>query len=178
MKTYNITPVPAPRQTGRGAEAPDRETQTAPDDEGSPGDQVEAAMICFSVQCEPKPQGRHRTATRGRDGRPLPFARTYTDAQSENMRAVLVGAAQEVRPDRPLEGPLVLLVTVRKMKPKSYSRKRWAWDSKPDLDNFVKLIDCFNGILWRDDSQIIEIHARKEFADAPGFDFQIEEATA
>lgn len=134
-------------------------------------------VIRFSVQCEPTPQGRHRTVTHGKGGKPLPFPKRYVDEKSTNMRAILVAAAQEHRPPVPMECPLILFVTVRKMKPKSYARKRWAWTVTPDLDNFVKIIDCFNGILWRDDAQIIEIHARKEYAPTPGFDFQIEEAT-
>jgi len=99
------------------------------------------------------------------------------DKQSKNMRAILVAASQEHKPTVPLEGPLILFVTVRRLKPKSYPKKRWACTVTPDLDNYVKLVDCFNGILWRDDAQLIEIHARKEYAPTPGFDFQIEEAT-
>ena len=134
-------------------------------------------MIRFSVQCDPKPQGRPRMITRGSGGTPLPFPRQMVDKQSENMRAILVKAAQEVTPPVPLEGPLILFITVRRLKPKSYAKRRWACTVIPDLDNYVKLVDCFNGILWRDDAQLIEIHARKEYAPTPGFDFQIEEAT-
>jgi Holliday junction resolvase RusA-like endonuclease len=39
---------------------------------------------------------------------------------------------------------------------------------KPDLDNLVKFVkDCANGILWRDDSQVIRIEAAKRFSDNP-----------
>jgi len=132
-------------------------------------------MIHFAIQCEPVPQGRHRTVTRDAKGRPLPFARIYTDKRSTTMRAILVAAAQDVKPPVPLEGPLVVTVTVYKIKPKSYPKKRTAWTTKPDLDNFIKLLDAFNGILWRDDAQIVEIHARKEYAESPGFEFEIKE---
>lgn len=133
-------------------------------------------MIRFSIQCEPRPQGRPRMITRGKGGSVLPFPRQMVDVHSQNMRAILVKAAQGHMPPVPLEGPIILYITVRKQKPKSYARNRWAWTVTPDLDNFVKLVDCFNGVLWRDDAQIIEIHARKEFSPTPGFDFLIEEA--
>lgn len=37
-----------------------------------------------------------------------------------------------------------------------------------DLDNKIKFIcDTFNGILWQDDAQIYEIHARKFYSEEP-----------
>ena len=33
--------------------------------------------------------------------------------------------------------------------------------SNSDLDNAIKMLDAFNGILWIDDRQIVEIHAYK-----------------
>ncbi len=39
---------------------------------------------------------------------------------------------------------------------------------KPDLDNLIKFIlDCLNGILFHDDSQVQIIHARKVYSDSP-----------
>lgn len=36
---------------------------------------------------------------------------------------------------------------------------------RPDLDNlFSKLTDQFNGVFWRDDSQIVDVVLRKRFA--------------
>jgi Holliday junction resolvase RusA-like endonuclease len=45
---------------------------------------------------------------------------------------------------------------------------------RPDLDNFIKLIlDCGNGILWKDDSQIISLAASKQWANEMGPGVQI-----
>ena len=39
---------------------------------------------------------------------------------------------------------------------------------KPDLDNLVKfLLDAGNGIVWKDDSEIVEIHAEKFYSSYP-----------
>jgi len=47
---------------------------------------------------------------------------------------------------------------------------------RPDLSNLIKSIeDAFNGIIWKDDSQIIEIHARKIFGPADCITLQISE---
>lgn len=52
---------------------------------------------------------------------------------------------------QPLDGPLVLsLVVYRPLR-------------KGDLSNRIKVLeDAFNGIVWKDDSQVVEIHARRE----------------
>ena len=38
---------------------------------------------------------------------------------------------------------------------------------KPDLDNLVKCIDAWNGVLWDDDSQVVVIKASKSWTSEP-----------
>ena len=39
---------------------------------------------------------------------------------------------------------------------------------KPDLSNLIKYIeDALNGILWKDDSLIVDIRSRKFYSDSP-----------
>lgn len=49
-------------------------------------------------------------------------------------------------------------------KPKSVKRLRHT--VKPDLDNLIKINDAFNGIFWRDDSQIVSISAKKLYGNS------------
>lgn len=44
-----------------------------------------------------------------------------------------------------------------------------------DLDNYLKLVcDALNGIAWKDDRQVVEIHARR-FNDTPeGYHIEVE----
>ena len=74
----------------------------------------------------------------------------------------------------PLEGPLELSVIFRFRRPKNWPTfqlvgvdgGQWGpWHSgKPDLDNLVKLVsDAGNGILWRDDAQIVRLGAIKVY---------------
>lgn len=38
--------------------------------------------------------------------------------------------------------------------------------SRPDLDNYLKaLLDAFNGVVLKDDSQVVEFFARKQYGD-------------
>lgn len=64
--------------------------------------------------------------------------------------------------------PLKLEVTFYRTIPKSYSKKRrdemhgTYIPTKPDMDNLEKaLYDSCNGVLWVDDSQIVDHHVRK-----------------
>jgi Holliday junction resolvase RusA-like endonuclease len=47
--------------------------------------------------------------------------------------------------------------------------------SNSDLDNAIKMFDAFNGILWDDDKQIMEIRAFKKVkVDVPGTAITVE----
>ena len=40
--------------------------------------------------------------------------------------------------------------------------------SKPDIDNLQKMVyDCFNQVVWVDDSLVCETHSRKEYSENP-----------
>ena len=46
---------------------------------------------------------------------------------------------------------------------------------KPDLDNLVKFVkDCANGVLWRDDSQVIALTASKAYHTHPATEITVE----
>jgi Holliday junction resolvase RusA-like endonuclease len=116
------------------------------------------------------PKARPKFARRGN------FVHTYTPAKSAAYEKHVVDCAMEsLRKqgiisffDGPLEVDLLVLMPV----PKSWSMKKKEsvfFDevmptSKPDLDNFVKAIcDACNRIVWRDDSQIVKMSARKRY---------------
>ena len=48
--------------------------------------------------------------------------------------------------------------------------------TKPDIDNYVKsVLDASNGMLYHDDNQIVELIARKLYAEEPRVEIRIEE---
>lgn len=78
----------------------------------------------------------------------------------------------------PLVGPLSVYVDIYVRRPKSTKLLH----PRADIDNYLKAIfDCFNKILWEDDSQITLVHAMKAWTDSNEDDgyfwIQIEEDT-
>lgn len=46
---------------------------------------------------------------------------------------------------------------------------------KPDIDNVVKaVLDALNGVAYRDDTQVIELHVRKSYSEKPRVEVCIE----
>lgn len=46
---------------------------------------------------------------------------------------------------------------------------------KPDIDNVVKaVLDALNGVAYRDDTQVVELHVRKSYSEKPRVEVSIE----
>jgi Holliday junction resolvase RusA-like endonuclease len=131
----------------------------------------------LTVLGEPLAQKRHRHASRGRDGRPLPFVKTY-DPSAKDKRD-LRRLVQAEAPDKPLLGPLRVDVflfwphlqshygTGRNAGKLKASAPQWK-ATKPDRDNADKIIlDALQGVFWINDSQICDGRIVKRFAEKP-----------
>jgi Holliday junction resolvase RusA-like endonuclease len=78
---------------------------------------------------------------------------------------------------QPLEGPLEVTVIATLAIPRSWNavRRKAALvgevrpTGKPDVDNLLKSIDGFNGIIWNDDSQVVEATIIKTYGEKPSF---------
>ena len=124
--------------------------------------------ITIVVNGEAVAKGRPRITKRG-------FA--YTPAATRKYQAharLAAGLAMADRP--PLHGPARLELLVELPVPASWSKRKHAAaikgdvlpTSRPDLDNFVKSgLDAMNTIVIVDNSQIVEVQARKTYGDQP-----------
>ena len=69
----------------------------------------------------------------------------------------------------PLEGPVQVELNFALLKPKSAPKNRLYPDKRPDLDKLVRaVLDGLKGVCYRDDGQVVELNATKEFDEEPG----------
>jgi Holliday junction resolvase RusA-like endonuclease len=124
----------------------------------------------FSVPGEPRGKGRPRATARAG------IVRMYTDKQTasyENLIAMAASAAMGVAGLlAPLETPLMVTIGAAMTIPASASAKKRAAmvegairpTKRPDLDQFVKAaLDGMNGVVYRDDSQVVTLRAFKVY---------------
>lgn len=119
--------------------------------------------------------------------RVLRSGHTYTPTHALEAERRLRQAWVEKHGAVPLEGPLSLDVTVMLRMPAGIAKKhRNAAQpvKRPDLDNYIKTaLDGLSGVAFVDDSQVVEISARKQYAwfggqhMTPGWDLQLEGVT-
>lgn len=107
---------------------------------------------------------------------------TYTPEKTRSYEAALKYAAHMVMGARPpLDGPLRMEMSVVVPIPVSWPKKKQEAAragtlmplGKPDLDNFMKVIDAANLVLWVDDSQIVKSSIEKSYGDKPGIRIRI-----
>lgn len=132
--------------------------------------------IRFTIPLEPVGQMRPRLSTHGG------FAKAYKAGKQKLAEDQLLALAVQHRPETPLEGPLCLTVDAYMAIPKSFSKAKRSMAlsgdlrpaKKPDASNVAKhLEDCFNGIFWRDDAQIVGLLVRKFYSDRPRWEIEI-----
>lgn len=145
---------------------------------GYPGDppmsqaQIDAAAgpIIVTIPGEMRGKGRPRFSRRGA------FVKVHTDEKTANAETWIKACAIDQVGMALLSGPLRVELSVGVAVADSWSKKRKERalmqldhpTGKPDFDNVSKLVcDALNGILWRDDSQIVACSFRKYYSAAP-----------
>lgn len=147
-------------------------------DAGAPAETV----IKIIVPGVPKPWKRagHRVFTPA--GKKA-FVTSFTPAETRSEQGVLrMFAVQAMRGLPPFaEEPIDLRIAVYLPIAPSWSKKKQAAarggqirpTGTPDFDNFIKMIDAFKGIVWRDDSQVTDQACWLRYSDSPRIVFEI-----
>ncbi len=119
--------------------------------------------IRFTVYGNAVPQARPRVFS-GKDGR----MHAITPRSTERWREWVKAEAVQHRPGDLWDGPLRMEIDFYLQRPKSTPRTRLYPTTKPDIDNICKAIwDSLEGILYTNDSRIVESIARKLYGDPP-----------
>ncbi|WP_082234996.1 RusA family crossover junction endodeoxyribonuclease [Halobacillus massiliensis] len=136
-------------------------------------------MIHFTVLGEPVAQGRPRTG-KTRRGKTI----VYDPSSSRDYKQYVQLVASQHAPEELLEGSLDLLIKVYRPIPKSFSKKKTAEAeagvlrpvTKPDNTNYAKGIeDALNGVIYKDDSLIVDLHVSKYYSLKPRIVVEVSE---
>lgn len=136
-------------------------------------------LLNFAIPGEPCGKGRPRFYN----------GRAITPTKTRNYEALvqyIASQAYKALKDRPdFDAPCAVEIDAYYPIPQSYSRKKknaCAQDDvmqvrpgKPDIDNLQKaILDGMNGIVFRDDVQVVSIQARKHWAiEQPRVDVRV-----
>jgi Holliday junction resolvase RusA-like endonuclease len=136
-------------------------------------------QIHFQVEGNPKGKGRPRFTRAGS------FTRVYTDKQTLDYEAVIKSFAVEAMGNTdPIETAVSVFLYVRLPVPQSYSKKRAEAClsglekpcKKPDIDNIAKTyLDAMNGVIFKDDTQVIDLHVKKVYSAVAGVNVMVME---
>lgn len=117
----------------------------------------------FYILGDPRPQGRPKFYRRGS------FVGAYDPKESREYKTTLAAQVSSQNPEYIGEGAIYLEAEFIFSRPKSLPKKVNDHVKKPDLDNLIKALkDGLTGIVWKDDSQIVQLTARKDYGDVPG----------
>ena len=133
--------------------------------------------LSFTVHGEPIPQGSMRAfVIKGLNRAVITSANKRTKPwRQEVAGAALAAMDKDLLDCAGKNVPFRLVVTFRFQKPKSVKKTVLEKVTKPDTDKLIRsILDALTGIVWTDDSQVVEILARKQFG-MPGAEIGIEE---
>lgn len=115
-------------------------------------------------------------------GRPVAFARAgsngahrFTPEPQRQYAQAVAWTAKSAPGAKMLEGPLRVTYRATFEPPAKAPNATWK-ASKPDVDNLAKLsLDSLNGILFKDDAQIVELIAQKRYGLPEGVTITVEQ---
>ena len=129
--------------------------------------------LMFEIPGSPIGQGRPKFSTING------YAKAYDPEKSRNYKAYVKMLATQAMKENDFEmitGPCAIQIFAFFDVPKSKSKKfkeaalegKERPTKKPDADNIVKaILDALNGLIYKDDSCIVDLHCIKYYSDVP-----------
>lgn len=161
-------------------------------------------FLCFEISGKPGHKARHRsrlvwpagvwrTPTDRRAPRYMletdknqVFVQQYPDPDTEKYEAMIreyAGLLMNRKHVPPTERPVALLVHSFRPIPESWTKTEKARalalnllpTSRPDWDNYGKITDALNEVVWKDDSQVVDGRCLKIYSDRPALRIEVRE---
>lgn len=127
--------------------------------------------IEFTIYGNPIPKARARTV-RLKNG----MTTTYTPKKTESWEDMIRLQILKHKPEKLIDGAMALKATFFLQRGKSIPKKREYPETKPDLDNLLKcLTDAMEGIIYTNDSRIVDEAVGKRYGDPPRVEVYLEE---
>lgn len=130
--------------------------------------------VCFTVPGQPVGKARPKAARRGN------FITMYTPKKTVNYESLVAHSAYMAMNGRSMFVEAVSVeLDIRVQIPESWSKKKQMMamsgalmpTKKPDIDNVEKgIFDGLNGVVWKDDVQVVKVLKRKRYHETPGVD--------
>lgn len=112
----------------------------------------------FAVPVKGQP-GKFRAVVTHDNSRTKGWQQTIADAAIRALDEIPFGAAGYGT------DPIRLLVVFYLARPKSLGKRVAHHTKKPDLDKLTRAVgDALTGVLWNDDSQVVDLQVRKRYA--------------
>jgi crossover junction endodeoxyribonuclease RusA len=118
--------------------------------------------VTFTVVGIAQPQGSTKAFVPRGWSRPVV---TSDNPQNKGWRQCVAVQAQAVAREGQFLGPVAMAIRFSLPRPVSLPKRILAHVKAPDLDKLVRSVgDALTGVLYRDDAQVVELHARKVYA--------------
>ena len=131
---------------------------------------LQQQVIIFTVLGTPRPQGSKRHVGRGIMVESSKYLKPWRQEVSQTALSLC-------KPMFPAHTPVEITLNFYFTKPKS--AKRAAMTTRPDLSKLLRAVeDALTGILFYDDSQIIESHMRKHYGGPERCVIEVRQAIA
>jgi len=130
------------------------------------------------IELDGMPQGKGRLRHRVVRPRanPMGYASGYTPSKTRKYEEELAAqAARAIGNRSPIVGPVHVQVFAYVPIPKGWSKRKRMLalageirpTVKPDWDNYAKVCDALNGVVWVDDKQVIGGRVEKFYSERP-----------
>lgn len=132
------------------------------------------SSVCFAIPGKPQGKARARTFYNPKTKGMTSITPEKTVLYENLVATCYMQAAGELR--YPDDANLSVRIQAFFEPAKSTPKKKRAEmlsgvilpSKKPDIDNIVKsILDALNGVAYRDDTQVVELHVRKQYGERP-----------